>query len=201
MLGSSRCADRRGFTLIELLVVLSIIAVLISLTAAAVLKFMWVGPGKATDSTIRAVKSRLENQWNAVADQANKENIPAGTLTMIVQNLAGADAETNFRARVIYVKLRLRQSFPVNFAEVITPSTAYTLPPLNEYMTYLGRLGYTTANAASWPSAPVQNAVCLKMALELGAGVGGANKDELNNLSGNLATSPNGANVRGLVDG
>jgi prepilin-type N-terminal cleavage/methylation domain-containing protein len=201
MLVSSRCADRRGFTLIELLVVLAIIAVLISLTAAAVLKFMWVGPSKATDSTIRAIKSRLETQWNLVAGQANRENIPPGTLSMITANLAAGDAETNFRARVIYVKLRLRQSFPINFAEVINPPAPFTLTPLNEYMTYLGKLGFTTANAASWPTPDVQNAVCLKMALELGAGVGGANKDELNNLSGNLGTTPNGASLRGLVDG
>src|SRR5207302_5135067 len=48
-----------------------------------------------------------------VIDQANKESIPDGVLLM-----AGGNAP---RARVIWIKLRLKQEFPMNYAEARTP--------------------------------------------------------------------------------
>jgi prepilin-type N-terminal cleavage/methylation domain-containing protein len=195
MLGSYRTVGRRGFTLIELLVVIAIIAVLVSLTSGAVLRFIGAGSARTTDSTLRLVKNLLERQWSTVADKAKNEAIPVGAQATLSTLAEIGDGLTGPRARVIYVKLRLRQSFPINFAEVFAPSGP--LGALPEYVTYLNKLGYNGSNS---PGQVIENAVCLTMILEVGPGGGGAAGDELGNAKSSLTTNGN-VSVPGLVDG
>jgi prepilin-type N-terminal cleavage/methylation domain-containing protein len=195
MLGSYRTVGRRGFTLIELLVVIAIIAVLISLTSGAVLRFIGASSARTTDSTLRLVKNLLERQWSTVADKAKNEAIPSGAQATLNSLAEIGDGLTGPRARVIYVKLRLRQAFPVNFAEVF--SLPGPLGGLPNYVTYLNKLGYNGTNS---PGPVIENAVCLTMILEVGPGGGGAASNELTNATSSLATNGN-INVPGLVDG
>lgn len=195
-----RSEARTGFTLVELLVVLAIIAVLLSMTLGAVQQFRKTGGAKVTESNIKLVKTLLERQWSTVSEKAQRETIT--TLSTIMTNFAGTDALKDLRARVIYVKLRQRQAFPMTFDEVLraTPPTG-ALPTLPAYKQQLNDLGYNSGNAASYPSVAVQNAVCLLMILEFGPGGGGATNNELTGATAKLVASPNLKDVRGLIDG
>lgn len=196
-------SGRGGFTSVELLVVVGIIAILVSMTIGAVLRFRGVGPQMATQSTIKVIKALTERQWKGVADKADEEVIPPG-IQATVDTLAAGDSFAAPRARVLFVKLRLKHCFPVSFAEVYNPYT----PPfaVREYQAYLTNLGITSTNynqpaVTSVFTAEMQNAICLLMALEIGPGGSGTASGELSGLTMTLGTSPTGKDVRGLVDG
>src|SRR5262249_47702093 len=155
-LASRYGARRRGaFTLVELLVVLSIIAILIALSAAATLRFLGVQPATDTRTQLQRLDSTLRTQWSAVADQARKEPIPAD-IRPAIEAIAGGDTE---RTRVIWVKLRLKQAFPTSFAEALNPAPLQALPA---YQSFLTQLQYT----AQTPPGPFDSAACLLMALQ-----------------------------------
>lgn len=138
---------RSGFTLIELLAALVIMAIIASLVAAAA--FVALGRQRVANSstTISKIAPVLLRQWQAVVKQASTEQIPAeilntqydtnnipiswGLLDMAGANLAdptfglpGAPLPPNVekRARVIWVKLRLKQQFPMTLAEAVYPT-------------------------------------------------------------------------------
>jgi len=154
----------------ELLVVIAIIAALAALSAAATLKFVASQQEANTKSTLDKVQSQLNKAWAKVKDQAYKEPIPPAYLPGI-QALAGNDANATGRVRVIYVKLKLRQAFPMNFNEALNPSP---LPPLPAYVTYLNGLGVTGSSGASYESS-----ACLLMALQRGVSGAGIDPAEL----------------------
>src|SRR5262245_45515951 len=108
---------RRGFTLIEILVVIAIIAVLVSLTTAAVGKFMHTGPRLATRATLNTASSKLATQRKAVLDAARTEPLPSGF------------------TRDQYVQARMAQAFPQTFAQALNPGS---LGPWPGYVDYLG---------------------------------------------------------------
>jgi type II secretory pathway pseudopilin PulG len=60
-LKTTKTAGRGAFTLVELLVVLSIIILLVSLTAAAVLKFLVQGPTVTTRTEISQLETAIQN--------------------------------------------------------------------------------------------------------------------------------------------
>ena len=112
-----------GFSLVEMLVVMAIIAILVSLTAAAVFKVIGVQRANNTVLTVKSASSLLDKQWAAVISQAKNEQIPSSVMT-----LAGYDPA---RARVIWTKLRLRQEFPMNISEALYPYVAGTTTALS----------------------------------------------------------------------
>ena len=115
--------------------VIAIIAALMALSASAVMKFMGVQQNNNTQSTLDRTQSQLGKAWSKVKDEANKRtDFPAAIEPWIRTNLAGNDANATGRMRVIYMKLKLRQAFPMNFNEAVNPSP---LPPLQAYATYL----------------------------------------------------------------
>lgn len=203
-------ARRGGFTLMELLVVITIIAALMALTASATMKFITSQQMSNTQSTLDRVQSQLNRAWSKVKDQANKEPIPANVMA-----LAGTDANAAARARVIYVKLRMRQQFPMNFAEALNvpyqnPELAtwglptlvpgYPISPLPAqpgYVSYLASLGITAATVSTQPFPQYyESSACLLMALQRGVSGAGINAEEL--TSGGAAGNLNGIPI--LVD-
>jgi len=150
---TERCSQARdGFTLTELLVVIAIIAILSALGSWGVFAMISSRQKSNTELTIRVVDKLLQNRWAAVIADAKKE-----TPSIEVMNLAGGDAE---RARVIWVKARLVEAFPMTYKDCSTdPNTVvnkYILPAsrrkthFNKYQQSLGSL---TGGAAGESSA------------------------------------------------
>lgn len=180
----SRTPRRGAFTLIELMVVTAIIAALAALTAGAVMKFVEVQQRNNTQSTLDRTQGQLAKAWSRVKHQAYTETIPSSVDTWIRGNVAGSDANAAGRVRIIYVKLKLRQAFPMNFTEVLTQSGP--IPPLQVYSTYLTKLG---VNPATIPY-QYQSSACLLMALQRGVSGAGLNPEEL--TKGGAAGNYNG---------
>lgn len=197
--------QRGGFTLIELMVVIVIIVALMALTASAVMKFIEVQQSTNTQSTLDRVQSQLSRAWSKAKDEAYyKESIPAAVEGWIQANLSGSDANTTARVRVIYVKLRLRQQFPMSFNEALTepmiPGNPAPCPllPLPAYQTYLGSLGILGSSTAT---ASIESSACLLMALQRGASGAGIDPSVL--TAGGAAGSyltPTGGNLPYLTD-
>src|ERR1700675_1002437 len=98
-----------GFTLIEMLVVITLVAILVALTAAAAVRFMASSYTSATRTTIQRANSRLQQQMAWLLDQARTEAIPTQyTLGNQYTAVGGKDANSlsganPTRARVIHI--------------------------------------------------------------------------------------------------
>jgi prepilin-type N-terminal cleavage/methylation domain-containing protein len=165
---------RRAFTLIELLVVLAIIGVLLALSGSALFKFIDTQRTANTRAALGQIDSRLEAQWAEVTRKARDEPLPAELLKNAdFLAMAGGDTHDVARARVVYIKLRQRQAFPMTFDEALHPAP---LPPLKPYVAYLGSLGILRSSSGT---ARFESAVCLLMALERSSGGGGIKAEDL----------------------
>jgi prepilin-type N-terminal cleavage/methylation domain-containing protein len=186
--------SRLGLTLVELLVVLAIISTVAALSAATALKFIGTQQVSNTKTTLGKLQGQLDAQWAEVTRRVREEPIPE-TLRANPDfaAMAGDDAYAARRARVIYVKLKQRQAFPMSFDEALNP---YPLPPLSPYVTFLRNLGIKGSSAATQP---FESAVCLLMALERTPADGGVKPEDMG--LGTLAvTLPGGAQTPCPVD-
>ena len=139
---------RSAFTLIELLVVIAIVGILVTLSAAAILRFLGTQPRSITRTLINRLDSRLRQQtaYQLDLDRRSQPSTLAFTL---------ANGDTD-RARVISQKIRLKQYFPICFAEVFNPGPG--IKPVPAYIGHLRSYGITTASAT--PAAH-ESAACL----------------------------------------
>ena len=137
-------ANRQAFTLIELIVVMLIIGILMAMSAAAVGKFITVQQQSNTEMTIRKVYSKLMTQWESVIRSAREENM-ATTIgsanAAYITTLAGGDGR---RARVIYIKARLKQEFPISFGEATSPGASWVTGPLPFKQAYFNKFSGKT---------------------------------------------------------
>jgi type II secretory pathway pseudopilin PulG len=97
------------------LVVIAIIAVLVSITVAGIFKVMDGTRTSNTEQTLRMLSKALRRQWEVVIKDHRDDTIPATVVSMA----GGAGNES--RARVIWLKLCLKQEFPTNYVEAQTP--------------------------------------------------------------------------------
>jgi prepilin-type N-terminal cleavage/methylation domain-containing protein len=184
---------RPGFTLVELIVVIAIIAILAALTTGAVMRYYGVQQQTNTETVIRKVYGAFERQWQAVIDQANREPLPPPSTSpdyaaynFVLNNIAGGDAS---RARVIWVKLRLKQEFPMSFDEVlnVSGSSPFVLSPIAEYQSALLPLVASSAkppppyppNKYQWYTWDQQNSALLLLALTRSRGGFSISPDDL----------------------
>jgi type II secretory pathway pseudopilin PulG len=162
-------SHRLAFTLVELLVVITIIIILVSLTAAGVSRMVDASRTRTTETIVQAVDQLLQKAWNKVIADAKKEPIPQGVLNFAMDPK---------RARVIWIKLRLMEAFPQTYQEILNPpiynpsvnSTVFAadngpIPPgmrryLRTYQNILTAKGITNDNGGR-----AHSSACLLMAL------------------------------------
>ncbi len=203
---------RVAFTLIELMIVLIVIGILMTITAAAVLRYLSTSQGYNSQSLIRRLAARLDSQMRLVSQQAMQEPIGlvgpnASSIRSIVMSMANNNPD---RARVIWVKLRLKQAFPNSFTEALNPDNGYfnsvtsgvSLPPLPTYKKYLNNAGvsYSMTTLTGGIGQPYESSVCLLLALQQGQGGGGISAEEIGQPF--IKDWPaNGTTVKLVVDG
>lgn len=173
-------AARGAFTLLEVMVVLLVIGLLTALTAGTLVRVMDSQKKSNTQVTLNKIQSQLTKQWSAYKDLFWRENpasVSGGSAAWnTAQTLAGNDPK---RARVIWVKLRMKQAFPQTFSEALNPAP---LPALPTYQQALTALGITGSSAAT---APFESSACLLLALQQSVSGGGAKLEDLG-VSGSI---------------
>ena len=124
---TKRSARRAGFTLVEMLVVVTIIGILLSLTAAAALQLIGTQQATNTQDGVDAARRRsaagVPRRGGQVPQGADPHLREADGQRLLQHRPAdGAATIDRNRARVIWAKLRLKQTFPNNFDEAWNPS-------------------------------------------------------------------------------
>ncbi len=118
---------RAGFTLTEILVVISIISILAALAAVFVFGTTDGRRRSNTQLAIQTINKVFQHQWSWVIAEAKKEDISDKNLFANLYALAGVNTTTPFganldasgeRARVLWIKLRLMEAFPMKYSEV-----------------------------------------------------------------------------------
>jgi prepilin-type N-terminal cleavage/methylation domain-containing protein len=193
--GKSPRPVRAGFTMIELLVVLAIIAVLLSLSVAGVMSFIGSQRVSNSKTALNKVTFVLKANWNSVAEQAARDwtsNPATRSKYSSIVTALGAPSTNPGLQKVMYVKLKLVQTFPVSFDEVlVTPSSANMLPALTLYTKKLGSAGLNISGSNS-TTGPYESSALLLMALQEGISGQKLNIDDLGNATVGTVSAGNG---------
>ncbi|MSU80220.1 MAG: type II secretion system protein [Gemmataceae bacterium] len=184
---------RAGFTLMELLVVIAIIAVLASMVSLGVFAMIGNRTKSNTEANVRVLHKLLQTRWAAVVADAKKE-----TPSLMAQGLAGGDLE---RARVIWIKIRLAEAFPINYSEMEPDpkkvvNIVNTYIPANKLKPHFVK--YRTTITAYPPApGPTEPSACLLMALRTLQTDGVSLDDQMKNA----VADTDGDGIPELVDG
>lgn len=111
-----RCR-RAAFTIIELFVVIALISLLMMFSIGVSLRMLGAQERRNTENSMNKLASLLRQDLSRVIDEVKAEMIPATVMT-----LAGGEPQ---RARVLYIKMRLKQQFPMSFAEALDPAPGH----------------------------------------------------------------------------
>lgn len=189
---------RGAFTMLELLVVLLVISILVALTAGTVLRVMESQKKSVTKVTLDKIQAQLTKRWNEHKDIYWKEDAARNFPTQwnyVLTTLAQNDPK---RARVIWVKLRMKLAFPTTFSEALTPITlspGVTLQPPQGYVSGLGAAGVTASDGGS-----CQSAACLLLVLQQSPTGGAAKLEDLAGTSIRSFSTSNGKTVQAFAD-
>jgi hypothetical protein len=151
------------------------------------MRYIGVQQKTNTEANISKLYEALKEQWDTVIRQANTE--PISPQAMAIANYAtgsGNDAQ----ARIIHIKLRLKQEFPMNYTEILNPYTQanntkgwWDLDPLPSYVRALQNAGIFAGG--NNPPTPAENSTCLALALSRARG---GSEFNLDNLGSNAKT-------------
>ncbi len=170
---------RPAFTLIEMLVVIAIIAILAAMVAVGTIKVIASQRGSNTQNAMRTIQKVLNEHWEDVVSKAKKETGIEGSYAAI-DSVFGADSTGGERNRIIWIKMRLMEAFPITYAEIQKPYP-YTsgIIPANMRRhngTYLKTIGSKTADSAGGTT---ESSACLYMALSISRNGTALNLDNL----------------------
>jgi len=168
MTGDTNRQLRRGaFTLTEILVVIAIIAVLAALTSYGVTAVVKGQRVNNTQSAMRTIQKVLNEHWAYVIAEAKKETGLEAAYSNIDQ-LYGPDSTGGDRDRIIWIKWRLMEAFPRNYADVRSCYAYANIPtPLRKNnATYVNILN-NNYKALPTNNPGSESAACLAMALSI----------------------------------
>jgi type II secretory pathway pseudopilin PulG len=185
--------------------VITIIGILVALGVGAGYSVVSSLRVSATENAMRTIQKVLQEQWNQVIEEAKQEDISPAIVA-----LANNDSQL---ARVLWIKLRLYEAFPQNYAEIRTAmASSQPGPPVvpGIYGSAGGQLGYwipKRKNMATYFAAlplmdkpghdtNTESIACLLMSLSV---TRGRAKLDLANLAGFVADT-DGDGVQELVD-
>jgi hypothetical protein len=167
----------RRWKLIPLLPVMAAIAGVLTLLAVESMSWTVCPVRNNTPAEVRGLHAILMQHWDAVISDARKERLWSAKESNLM-SVADNDPE---RARIMLIKIRLMEAFPVNFDEI--PSTGdcyltapYDLIPRNrrKYRTsYQESIFDPDTHQPRWKTADqtgkesVESAVCLSLALSM----------------------------------
>jgi prepilin-type N-terminal cleavage/methylation domain-containing protein len=185
-----------AFTLIEILIVLTIIAVLMAISAGVYFQVMATQENSATATMVTKVQNALTLQYAKVKQLAESETLPppaanANLLGIYNNTVLPAAGNDPVRARVIWVKLKLQRAFPMTFNEALNPTIPQSL--FTQQLNLAGITGPFTGPPG------VENSACLLLALQQNVS-GGVSADEVSKLSVRPFATGNGTSINALVD-
>lgn len=192
-----RLPPRPAFTLVEMLVVIAIIAILSAITVGAVIKMTSAGKLSNTRSIMGSIDKTLKEHWAYVVAEAKKET--GLSVPFAVMNATfGPDATGGDRNRIIWIKMRLMEAFPVSFAEVANPypyATGIIPTTMRKYnATYQQALAAKKAGTL----ATTESSACLLMSLAITRNGTSLSSDVLGT---SYVTDTDGDAIPELVDG
>jgi prepilin-type N-terminal cleavage/methylation domain-containing protein len=183
---------RAAFTLVEMLAVIAIIAVLASLVAVGTIKVIASQRSSNTQNAMRTIQKVLNEHWTYVASEAKKETGLEGPYATM-DAIFGPDTTGGERNRIIWIKMRLMEAFPISYMEIQAPPKSNSFFPYDAniipidkrkyYGTYQKLLGKLTADKTLAPNnAPAhltESSACLLMALSIPRNGAALNVDNL----------------------
>jgi hypothetical protein len=205
--------------LVEIMVVIAIIGVVITLVASASLQMITRQRAANTEATIQKVYAVLQPQLRAAVLQAQNESIPnallygdgrtvQGLIAMAGGDPTNPDPDSIRRARLIWVKLRLKQQFPMNFMEALNPTpNTIRAPNGRPYVVLQADPTFVQAlpsAAAANPPQGYESSVCLLLALSKARkGIAPFNQDRLSpvELADTGSFNPGLQGLKLIVDG
>lgn len=109
-------ARRSAFSTIELMIVVSIILVLMSLTAVAVFRLVGWSRARTTEQTMTKVHDNLNRHFERLRNEADKLPLCDAAL-LLADDGTGEVGRIKERARVIQFKMLLKYYFPMSYQE------------------------------------------------------------------------------------
>ena len=125
---------RTGFTLIELLVVISLISLIMALSAGAFFRVKASQSIKATEATLVKLDTALDSRRKAILSQVQedaKSGHPGYKAALTLAGTGGDDV-----AKAIWTYAKMKNELPMSVAEAVTPVTvgSYNLPAKGYFM-------------------------------------------------------------------
>src|SRR5262249_31313097 len=114
--------SRTGFTLIELLVVIAIIAILVGMLGVAIAPWFTGQQQRNTKALVKKLHLELAEVYNE-AMKTFRATTPPDSIYDSFGLVRGRDTAI---ARVIWIKLQLKATFPMTYSEALAPWGGYT---------------------------------------------------------------------------